>query len=105
MAPRSGCRRIPRRLDRCVVGPGAASEVGSHAAQLGKRAFVLGATPAVDAVRQPLLSELEQAGVTSSVEAGEHIRKTLQAADALTAISGARQAEVVVSSGGGAVID
>lgn len=94
-----------RSAQRCVIGPGAAADVGFHAAQFGTRALVMGGTRAVEAVRPALTPGLDQQHVTYHIEQGDHVRKTRQSVDALTESGRAQRVELVVACGGGAVMD
>ncbi|MGQ9553776.1 MAG: iron-containing alcohol dehydrogenase family protein [Anaerolineae bacterium] len=88
-----------------VVGADACREAGGHAGQFGRRALVIGGTRAVAAVRPILLPSLEAKGITYHIEQGEHVRKTLASVNALTEIGRQQGAEVLISCGGGAVMD
>ena len=88
-----------------VIGAGACGETGHHAGQAGARALVIGGTRAIEAVRASLLASLEEKGVGYHIEQGEHVRKTLASVQALTAIGRQQRAEVLISCGGGAVMD
>src|SRR6266542_5599810 len=88
----------------CIVGPGAAGTIGTHAARFGRHALVIGGTRGVESVRGLLLPSLEGAGVTVRVEQGEHVRKTRPVVDALVAATRATRAAVVIACGGGAVM-
>lgn len=88
-----------------VVGAGAAREAGYHAGHFGRRALIIGGNRAIDAVRAPLLASLDEAGVSYHVERGDHVAKTLQSVNALTAIGREQHADVLIGCGGGAVMD
>ncbi|MHB0879230.1 MAG: iron-containing alcohol dehydrogenase [Anaerolineae bacterium] len=88
-----------------VVGAGAIAEAGYHAAHFGRRALIIGGNRAIDSVRAGLLASLDAAAVTYHVERGEHVAKTLQSVNALTAIGREQKAEVLIGCGGGAVMD
>lgn len=94
-----------RSAARCIIGPGALSEVGSFAAQFGTTALVIGGTRAVEAVRPALFASLADHHVTCAVESGEHVQKTRASADALVAVGRAHHAASVISCGGGTVMD
>src|SRR5215204_5235460 len=94
-----------RSAQRCVVGPGATREAGEHAAQLGRRALVIGGTRGIEAVRPTLLPSLEERGVAARVEQGDHVRKTRSAVDALAVAGREHGADLVIGCGGGAVMD
>jgi glycerol dehydrogenase len=94
-----------RSAQCCAVGPGAAAEIGFHAAQFGTRALVMGGARAVEAVRPALLPGLDEHRVIYHVEQGDHVRKTRQSVDALAESGRAHRVELVVACGGGAVMD
>jgi len=94
-----------RSLQYFVVGPGATGQVGEHASQFGKRALVMGGTRAIDAVEHTLLSSLGEHSISYHVEKGNHVRKTLESVNTLTAVGRDQRVEVVIACGGGAVMD
>ena len=99
-----------RSAERCIVGPGALQEIGKHAAALTlrthtPRALLIGGTRAVDAVRADLAAGLDAHHVSYDVEAGDHVRKTRTAADALLATARAKGSTLIVACGGGEVVD
>jgi glycerol dehydrogenase len=88
-----------------VVGAGAISKVGEHAAHFGRRALVIGGNRALEAARPGLLASLDASGVSYHVEQGDHVRKTLQSVNALCDIGRQQKADLVIGCGGGAVMD
>jgi glycerol dehydrogenase len=94
-----------RSLQYFVVGPGALTEIGEHVIQFGSRALVMGGTHAIEAAKPTLLPSLQDKGVSYHIEQGDHVRKTLDSVNALTAVGREQRAELVIACGGGAVMD
>jgi len=90
---------------RFVVGPDILSEIGLHAKWLGKKAFVLGGTRALNAVKDSIASSLRDNGLDYHIEHGPHVDKTKQSVDALVRIGREQQVDQVIVCGGGRVMD
>ncbi len=88
-----------------VVGAGAVTEVGRHAAHFGSRALVIGGTRAVESVRAALLPSLEANGLTYHLEQGDQVAKTVASVTHLAEIGRQQGADVLIGCGGGAVMD
>jgi glycerol dehydrogenase len=101
----TGPLAVTRSAQRCVVGRGAVSTLGEHAAQFGRRALVIGGTRAIEAVRPALFHSLEARDISYHLEQGAHVQKTRAAVDTLAAAGREARSEVVIGCGGGAVMD
>lgn len=88
-----------------VVGAGASTQVGEHAAHFGKRALVIGGTRAIEAAKPTLLPSLNAQSISYHVEQGDHVRKTLDSVNRLTEVGRTQGVELVIGCGGGAVMD
>ena len=89
---------------RYVQGAGAINEIGVHAARMGTKALVTGGKTALSTCGDAIKSSLDANGVGSNQEAflGECCDKEI---NRLIGIGKANGADIVITAGGGKVID
>lgn len=90
---------------RFVVGPGILPEIGLHGKWLGTKAFILGGTRALDAVKAPILASLNDNGLKHHVEQGPHVDKVKSRVDALVRVGREQGVDFAIVCGGGRVMD
>ncbi|MBF0529361.1 MAG: iron-containing alcohol dehydrogenase [Deltaproteobacteria bacterium] len=89
---------------RYVQGAGAINEIGTHAARMGTKALVTGGKTALKVTSAPIAASLEGAKCGCHIEHfnGECCDKEI---NRLVAVAKAQGADVIITVGGGKVID
>ena len=90
---------------RFVVGPDILPEIGLHGKWFGTRAFLLGGTRSLGAVREVIESSLADNGLEYHVEQGAHVDKTKSRVDDLVRIGREQRVDFAIACGGGRVMD